>query len=140
MHIQHPMHQGPPPQMHPGAMPPPGSHMQMHPGTMHPSQMQQPPQMMAPHPQQMMHPQGPQQQMMHPQHMQSMAYGNQQPPPMQMQRVGNPVPINQIPNKESAIQYIDNTMAGLEESNLQQDPRYYQMGQLRQRITGMLFI
>ncbi|CEF70336.1 ATP-dependent helicase brm [Strongyloides ratti] len=136
MHIQHPMHQGPPPQMHPGTMPPPGSHMQMHPGTMHPSQMQQPPQMMAPHPQQMMHPQGPQQQMMHPQHMQSMAYGNQQPPPMQMQRVGNPVPINQIPNKESAIQYIDNTMAGLEESNLQQDPRYYQMGQLRQRITG----
>uniref|UniRef100_A0A0N4ZEF5 SNF2-family ATP dependent chromatin remodeling factor snf21 n=1 Tax=Parastrongyloides trichosuri TaxID=131310 RepID=A0A0N4ZEF5_PARTI len=136
MHLQHPMHQ--PPQMHPGGMPPPGSHMQMHPPNMHPShQMQQPPQMMPPHPQQMMHP-GAQQQMMHQQHIQGMSYNNQQqpPPPMQIQRVGNPVPINQIPNKDGTLQYIDNTMAGMEESNLQQDPRYFQMGQLRQRISG----
>uniref|UniRef100_A0AC35THP9 SNF2-family ATP dependent chromatin remodeling factor snf21 n=1 Tax=Rhabditophanes sp. KR3021 TaxID=114890 RepID=A0AC35THP9_9BILA len=47
-----------------------------------------------------------------------------------------PQSISNIPNKDNAMQYMENTMNGMEERNLHGDPRYFKMAQLRQRLTG----
>uniref|UniRef100_A0AC35U168 SNF2-family ATP dependent chromatin remodeling factor snf21 n=1 Tax=Rhabditophanes sp. KR3021 TaxID=114890 RepID=A0AC35U168_9BILA len=47
-----------------------------------------------------------------------------------------PQNISNIANKDSAMQYLDNTMSGMEERNLDGDPRYFKMAQLRQRVSG----
>jgi predicted DNA-binding ribbon-helix-helix protein len=41
-----------------------------------------------------------------------------------------------IASQELMITRIENTMAGMEESNLQSDPRYQQMDYLKQKLQG----
>lgn len=41
-----------------------------------------------------------------------------------------------IPNQEAYLAKIDNTMAAIQEQNLTNDPRYYQLNLLKNRLTG----
>lgn len=43
-----------------------------------------------------------------------------------------------IPNQESYLAKIHNTMAAIQEQNLTHDPRYSQLNLLKNRLTGKL--